>query len=298
MVGVSTLVPSCRARRPLAERPEPRRREGRVAAVVAPGLEVVGDPRALQADLLGVHRVVEEAARPELLGAGLVGEVQGHGVPGRARRGRDGRGGRGRARAAAARARARRPSACRRPARGRAGRRGRPPAPRPAHARGGAPRCRGRRSSARGRRAAAGRGRWSRRRAPARPRRRAPGSRRRAPPRRRPSPAAGRPRRWRRRPARASSAAIACARPSFQGSPPSSSSGGAEARGARLRGHDEDAIDALRRPGGGDHARGHGERERLAGRGVVAVREPGLGPDQSLDRDEHIDRHGERQSRR
>ena len=65
MVGVSTLVPSVAALGALADRAEPGERERRVAAVVAPRLEVVGDPAPVsRPSLLGVHRVVEQRRGP------------------------------------------------------------------------------------------------------------------------------------------------------------------------------------------------------------------------------------------
>src|SRR5262249_54013957 len=56
----------------LAGRAEPDDRIRRVAAVVAPGLEVVGDGDGVEADALGVPREVEQLARAELLGRSLV----------------------------------------------------------------------------------------------------------------------------------------------------------------------------------------------------------------------------------
>ena len=51
----------------LARRRQPRHREGSVAALVAPRLEVVGDEDRVQTALLGLHGIRDEVARAELL---------------------------------------------------------------------------------------------------------------------------------------------------------------------------------------------------------------------------------------
>ncbi len=72
--------PDADALRALTERGEPAEGEGRVTPCVAPGVEVVADGDAVEAQLLGEHGVVEELARRELLGGGLVSEGE-HGPP-------------------------------------------------------------------------------------------------------------------------------------------------------------------------------------------------------------------------
>ncbi len=49
-----------------------------VAADVPPGLQVVADHHAVEADLLGEHAELDELARAELLGAGLVADLEAH----------------------------------------------------------------------------------------------------------------------------------------------------------------------------------------------------------------------------
>jgi hypothetical protein len=61
-----------------ADGAEPDERVGRVAAVVAPGLEVVGDGDDLEAVALGPARELDQLARAELLGGGLVAEPDAH----------------------------------------------------------------------------------------------------------------------------------------------------------------------------------------------------------------------------
>ena len=56
-------------------RAEPGERRRSVAAVMAPGLEVVGDADQLEPDLLGLAGVVEQRDRVELLGRCLVAEA-------------------------------------------------------------------------------------------------------------------------------------------------------------------------------------------------------------------------------
>ena len=58
----------------LPDRRQPGERERRMPAVVAPGLEVIGDDDAVEAELLGQHGVLHELARRELLGRRLVAE--------------------------------------------------------------------------------------------------------------------------------------------------------------------------------------------------------------------------------
>ena len=55
----------------LGDGAEPDQRVGRVAAVVAPGLEVVGDRDDVEARALRLDREVEQLARAELLRAAL-----------------------------------------------------------------------------------------------------------------------------------------------------------------------------------------------------------------------------------
>ena len=62
----------------LADRRHPGHRRRRVAAVVAPGLEVVGHRDDVEPHLLGLDRVVEQLARAELLGRGLVSDSDRH----------------------------------------------------------------------------------------------------------------------------------------------------------------------------------------------------------------------------
>jgi hypothetical protein len=50
-----------------------------VAALVAPGLEVVADPDAVEADLLGTDAELDELPGSELLGGGLVTDGEGGG---------------------------------------------------------------------------------------------------------------------------------------------------------------------------------------------------------------------------
>ena len=60
------------------ERAEPDQRVRRVAALVAPGLEVVGDRDDVEPRLLRLDREVEQLARPELLGRSLVTDPYRH----------------------------------------------------------------------------------------------------------------------------------------------------------------------------------------------------------------------------
>src|SRR5207237_312717 len=62
----------------LAERAEPSECCRTVSAVVAPGLEMVGDGDRIEAELLRQYGVVEQLARPELLRRRLVAERQRH----------------------------------------------------------------------------------------------------------------------------------------------------------------------------------------------------------------------------
>ena len=50
-----------------------------MAALVAPRLVVVGDDDGVEAALLGQHAELDELARAELLGGGLVADSDGHG---------------------------------------------------------------------------------------------------------------------------------------------------------------------------------------------------------------------------
>ena len=50
-----------------------------MAALVAPRLEVVADPDAVEAGRLGPHPELDELARTELLGRGLVADGEGRG---------------------------------------------------------------------------------------------------------------------------------------------------------------------------------------------------------------------------
>ncbi len=59
-----------------AERAEPDERGGRVAIGMLPRLEVVADEDQVEADLLGEAGEIEQLARAELLGRGLVSEFQ------------------------------------------------------------------------------------------------------------------------------------------------------------------------------------------------------------------------------
>ena len=61
-----------------ADRGQAGQRVGGVAADVAPRLEVVGDHHGVEADLLGEDPELDEVARPELLGGGLVADLEGH----------------------------------------------------------------------------------------------------------------------------------------------------------------------------------------------------------------------------
>ena len=70
----------------LADRAHPRERERRVAALVAPRLVVVGHDDAVEAALLGGHAELDELARAELLGGGLVADAKGHDRESRVRR--------------------------------------------------------------------------------------------------------------------------------------------------------------------------------------------------------------------
>ena len=49
-----------------------------VAADVAPRLQVVADHHAVEADLLGAYAEPDQVAGAELLGGGLVAELEGH----------------------------------------------------------------------------------------------------------------------------------------------------------------------------------------------------------------------------
>ncbi len=62
------------ARGARTERPHPRERERRVAAGVAPRLEMVADEHGIEAELLGEDRVAQQLGGTELLGRGLVAE--------------------------------------------------------------------------------------------------------------------------------------------------------------------------------------------------------------------------------
>ena len=74
-----TDVPMLDALGALTERGQPGQRERGVPAVVAPRLEVVGDHDAVEPDLLGLDGEVDQVARGELLGGGLVPDAQRHG---------------------------------------------------------------------------------------------------------------------------------------------------------------------------------------------------------------------------
>jgi hypothetical protein len=50
-----------------------------VAALVAPRLVMVGHDDAVEAALLGEHAELDELARAELLGGGLIADLNGHG---------------------------------------------------------------------------------------------------------------------------------------------------------------------------------------------------------------------------
>ena len=62
----------------LADRAHPRERERRVAAFVAPRLVVVGDGDGVEAVVFGEHAELDEPARAELLGGGLVADLDWH----------------------------------------------------------------------------------------------------------------------------------------------------------------------------------------------------------------------------
>src|SRR5262249_16093840 len=67
--------PHDHARRFGAQRAEPRQRERRVAVDVLPRLKVVADEDRVEADFLGKARGAQQLARRELLGRGLVSEL-------------------------------------------------------------------------------------------------------------------------------------------------------------------------------------------------------------------------------
>src|SRR5579871_6789275 len=61
----------------LPSRAQPGKREGRVAVGVSPGLKVIADPGAIEAELLSLNREVKQLAWSKLLCRSLVSQLQG-----------------------------------------------------------------------------------------------------------------------------------------------------------------------------------------------------------------------------